>query len=68
MKENKILIDEDIEKIKLDGREIVVFPKDGLGSGLAKLKKKAPYTYKYLKDRLLEEFSFDNDKGDLVLD
>ena len=68
LKENKILIDEDIEKIKLDGREIVVFPKDGLGTGLAKLKKKAPNTYKYLKDRLLEEFSFDNDKGELVLD
>ena len=60
--------DKDIEKIKSDGRKIIVFPKDGLGTGLAKLKKKAPETYRYLKDRLLEEFGFDNDKGELVLD
>lgn len=66
--DNKENIDKDIQKIKSDGRKIIVFPRDGLGTGLAKLKKKAPKTYKYLKDRLLEEFSFDNDNGELVLD
>jgi hypothetical protein len=55
-------IDRAIEKIKNDGRP-VVFPKDGLGTGLAKLKEKAPQTYAYLKQRLLEEFGFDNDTG-----
>ena len=55
-------IDADIAKIKADGRS-VVFPKDGLGTGLAKLKEKAPKTYAYLKQRLLEEFGFDNDTG-----
>ena len=55
-------IDRAIEKIKNDGRPLV-FPKDGLGTGLAKLKEKAPQTYTYLKQRLLEEFGFDNDKG-----
>jgi hypothetical protein len=55
-------IDADIAKIKADGRP-VVFPKDGLGTGLAKLKEKAPKTYAYLKQRLLEEFGFDNDTG-----
>lgn len=54
-----------IEKIKNDGRTIV-FPKDGLGTGLAKLKEKAPQTYAYLKQRLLEEFGFDNDKGTIT--
>lgn len=68
LEDNKENIDKDIQKIKLDGRKNIVFPKDGLGTGLAKLNKKAPDTYKYLKDRLLEEFSFDNDKGELVLD
>lgn len=68
LEENKILIDEDIEKIKLDGREIVVFPKNGIGTGLAKLKRKAPKTYEYLKMRLFEEFRFDNDSGKIVLD
>ena len=33
-------IDKAISKIKADGRP-VVFPKDGLGTGLAKLKRKS---------------------------
>jgi hypothetical protein len=56
------LIDTAIEKIKADGRT-VVFPKDGLGTGLAKMQEKAPETYAYLKQRLLEEFGFNNDTG-----
>jgi hypothetical protein len=59
---NKAVIDGDIAKIKATGKAIVM-PKDGLGTGLAKLKEKAPQTYAYLKQRLLEEFGFDNDKG-----
>ena len=59
---NKSIIDRDINKIKATGKT-VVFPKDGLGTGLAKLKEKAPKTYSYLKQRLLEEFGFDNDTG-----
>jgi hypothetical protein len=59
---NKVVIDGDIAKIKATGKTLV-FPKDGLGTGLAKLKEKAPQTYAYLKQRLLEEFGFDNDKG-----
>jgi alkylated DNA repair dioxygenase AlkB len=62
---NSSQIDRAIEKIKNDGRP-VVFPKDGLGTGLAKLKEKAPQTYTYLKQRLLEEFGFDNDKGTIA--
>jgi len=61
---NSEIIDSDIKKIKDDGRPIV-FPKDGIGTGLAKLKEKAPKTYAYLKQRLLEEFGFDNDTGEI---
>lgn len=64
LKNNKSIIDADIKKIKAAGKT-VVFPKDGLGTGLAKLKEKAPKTYDYLKQRLLEEFGFDNDTGRL---
>ena len=59
---NKQIIDGDIAKIKATGK-VVVMPKDGFGTGLAKLKEKAPQTYAYLKQRLLEEFGFDNDTG-----
>jgi hypothetical protein len=62
---NKSVIDGDIAKIKSTGK-VVVFPKDGLGTGLAKLKQKAPKTYAYLKQRLLEEFGFDNDNGTVI--
>jgi len=61
---NKSIIDADIAKIKATGKPVVL-PKDGLGTGLAKLKEKAPQTYNYLKQRLLQEFGFDNDKGTL---
>ena len=62
LQENKDVIDSDIAAIKDDGRQIV-FPKDGFGTGLAKLKVKAPQTYAYLKQRLQEEFGFNNDTG-----
>ena len=57
--ENMDVIDHDIDKILSDGRE-VIFPEDGLGTGLAKLKEKAPETFEYLNKRLMEEFGFNN--------
>jgi len=66
--QNIVLIEDDIEKIKLDGRKIIVFPQDGLGTGLSQLNVKAPDTYEYLKIRLLEEFGFDNDTGKIIVD
>lgn len=62
---NKEVIDGDIAKIKATGKTVVL-PKDGLGTGLAKLKEKAPQTYAYLKQRLLQEFNFNNDSGTLT--
>ncbi len=64
LQSNKDVIDSDIAKIKADGRKLV-FPKDGFGTGLAKLKEKAPKTYDYLKQRLQEEFGFNNDTGEV---
>ena len=62
LEKNMRAIDYDINTILKDGRNIV-FPKDGFGTGLAKLKQKAPQTYSYLKQRLQEEFGFNNDTG-----
>ena len=59
---NVQIIDGDINKIKATGK-VVVMPSNGLGTGLAKLKEKAPKTYAYLKQRLLQEFNFNNDTG-----
>lgn len=57
---NKSVIDSDIAKIKATGKSIVL-PKDGFGTGLAKLKEKAPQTFAYLNQRLLQEFGFNNE-------
>jgi hypothetical protein len=65
LENNKKEINEAIEKIKTDGRP-VVFPKDGIGTGLAKLKEKAPQTYDYLNTKLLNEFGFNNETGEIV--
>ena len=59
---NKAVIDSDISKIKATGKSIVL-PKDGFGTGLAKLKEKAPQTFAYLNQRLLQEFGFNNEGG-----
>ncbi len=48
---NKARIDADIEAIKTDGRPIV-FPEDGIGTGRADLKNKAPKTYEYLIEEI----------------
>jgi len=65
LERNKRLINSDISAIKKTNKP-VVFPKDGLGTGLAQLKTRAPKTYAFLKERLLEEFGFDNDTGELI--
>lgn len=65
LENNKKIIDSDIQKI-LDQNKPLVFPKDGFGTGLAKLKEKAPRTYEYLKQRLAEEFLFNNDTGEII--
>ena len=62
---NKQRINSDIKDIKRDGRD-VVFPKDGLGTGLAQLKIKAPKTYEFLVQRLQEEFGFNNETGEVT--
>jgi len=48
---NKKIIDEDIAAIKADGRPIVL-PEDGIGTGLASLKNRAPKTFAYLQEQL----------------
>lgn len=63
--DNKRFIDDDINKLKTFKQKII-FPKNGLGTGLAKLKEKAPKTYAYLKEQLLINFGFDNDTGNIV--
>ena len=65
LENNKKVIDSDIQKI-LDQNKPLVFPKDGFGTGLAKLKEKAPQTYQHLKEQLLVKFGFDNDTGKFV--
>ncbi|MHA1591486.1 MAG: DUF7831 domain-containing protein [Candidatus Heimdallarchaeaceae archaeon] len=45
-----VFIDDAIEKIPIDGREIVVLP---LGTGLAQLPQRAPRVYKYLVSALI---------------
>jgi hypothetical protein len=64
LESNKQVIDSDIAKIKAQNKPLV-FPKDGFGTGLAKLKEKAPQTYQYLKEQLLDKFGFNNDTGEL---
>lgn len=62
LKENILAIDKAIEDIQKDGRPIV-FPSDGLGTGLANLEERAPETFVYLNNRLDEVFGFDNITG-----
>lgn len=49
-------IDEDMEPLfwALDHGEIVVFPLDGVGSGLANLANRSPETWRHLRSRISE--------------
>lgn len=51
---NKEKIDNAIDKIikQLSKYDAVVFPVDGLGTGLSQLDKRAPLTFKYLNDSI----------------
>ena len=55
----------DIIKVEADSffPRNVVFPADGIGTGLAKLKEKAPKTYQFLQQELVKNFGFNNDTG-----
>ena len=56
LEENKEKIKEDIEKVKIKGKEfdaIKIFP---LGEGLADLKKTAPLTYNFLQKEIKAHF------------
>lgn len=61
---NKDVINGDIYEIKRTYEEekykYIVFPKAGLGTGLSDLHNKAPRTFLYLCERLLDEFKFNN--------
>lgn len=63
--DNKILLQLEVNRVRRSG-EHFVFPKAGLGTGLARLPELAPKTYQYLKELLLEIFGFDNDTGEVV--
>ena len=58
LENNKIIIDRDINSIiKFSIHyDTIIFPYDGLGTGLSKLPEVAPKTYAYLCARLFEEF------------
>jgi hypothetical protein len=65
--ENCQIVDEDIERIKNYAKEknfkIYCFPFYGIGTGRAQMHVKAPKTFFYLCNRLLEEFNFNNIEG-----
>ena len=52
---NTILIKEAIDKTPTN-YEYIVFPQDGLGTGLAKLPETGPKIYRYLVDSINEKF------------
>ena len=61
-------IDHDIQLIKNEmiKGHIIVFSNGGYGTGLAKLNVKAPKTFKYLCDVLMNNFNYDNLKGEII--
>ena len=52
------------ELLILSNRHTIVFPKDGVGTGLANLKARSPEIWKFLCDRLKEDFGFMNGTGE----
>lgn len=67
LEHNKDVINEDIQKIKDEmtnkGYKYLVLPKAGLGTGLSDLHRKAPRTFLYLTETLLNEFNYNNMDG-----
>lgn len=66
----KEYVDDDIfhltKNYNLGNYQAIVFPKDGLGTGLADLPNKAPKCFEYLNTRLREEYGFDNVRGEIL--
>jgi hypothetical protein len=62
--ENIKVINEDIFKVKEkyinDMYETVVFPSQGIGTGLSAMQTICPRTFLYLCERLLDEFNYNN--------
>lgn len=58
------LIDEDINRVNMyieeKGYKDIVFPFQGIGTGLSTMQTKAPKVFCYLTVRLLEEWKFNN--------
>lgn len=57
---NCSVIDADLMKLWNWGPTIIVFPSDGIGTGLALLREEAPRTFEYLNTKLLEMFGIKN--------
>lgn len=49
---NRAIIDHDILTLLMRDPRIIVFPLDGIGTGLARLKETAPETFSYLNTTL----------------
>jgi len=66
--ENKKKINQDIKKIsdELLFGTTIIFSEGGYGTDRAKLKEKAPKTYQFLCDILLEKFGYHNKLGKIV--
>lgn len=66
LKQNKKYIDRDIKailnKMKDNTYKGVIFPEDGLGTGLAELPTRAPETYNYLVEQLNKNFNLSYSK------
>ncbi len=62
--EQSLKITCDIKEVKLRSEhyDAIVFPSNGIGTGLADLKNKSPATWKYLNKMLIEELGIKNDK------
>jgi len=58
----QILLEVSIQRIKIymDEGKTITFPSDGIGTGKAMLKEKAPLCWEYLCKRLKEEFNYEN--------
>jgi hypothetical protein len=61
-KNNIIKIDEDINKLEKLECKTIIFPSNGIGTGMAKLNITAPETFKYLTLILKNKFGIINGK------
>jgi hypothetical protein len=68
--ENVRKINEDIDTIQahIVPGSCIVFPEDGIGTGLARLNQTAPKTFEYLTRSLNEKFGIDNPHRNIYMD